>query len=101
KNNSSSYFGQLSLRGLSAPGILKNFEVAGRYVGYTTPAMSSWGSITNEYDVALDYWLSWRSVIKLAYENRDIKNNTPANLGGNVGGWNRVYSFIIQYSVQF
>ena len=101
KNNSSSYFGQLSLRSVNAPGILKNFEVAGRYVGYTTPAMSSWGSITSEYDVALDYWLSWRSVIKVVYESREVKNNTPANLGGSVGGWNRINNFIIQYSVQF
>ncbi len=101
KNNSSSFFGQLSLRPISAPGILKNFEVAGRYVGYTTPAMSSWGAITNEYDVALDYWLTWRSVIKLVYESQEIKNNTPVNLGGSPGGWNRINNFIIQYSVQF
>ena len=101
KNNSSSYFGQLSLRAISAPGLLKNFELAGRYVDYTTPGMSSWGSITNEYDVALDYWLSWRSVIKLVYESREVKNNTPVNLGGSLGDWNRLNNFIIQYSVQF
>jgi hypothetical protein len=101
KNNSSSFYGQLSLRSMSAPGVLKNFEIAGRYVDYITPAMSSWGSITNEYDVALDYWLSWRSVIKLVYEAREVKNNTPISLGGSPGDWNRIHSFIIQYSVQF
>lgn len=101
KNNSSSFFGQLSLRPITAPGILKNFEVAGRYVNYTTPGMSSWGAINNEYNVALDYWLSWRSVIKLVYESREIKNNTPVNLGGSPGDWNRISNFILQYSVQF
>ena len=100
-NNSSSYFGQLSIRPITAPGILKNFELAGRYVNYTTPAMSSWGAITNEYNVALDYWFTWRSVLKLVYESRDVKNNTPAKLGGAPGDWNRINNFIIQYSVQF
>lgn len=100
-NNSSSYFGQLSLRPVTAPGILKNFEVAGRYVNYTTPASSAWGAITNEYDVALDYWLTWRSVFKLVYESREVKNNTPVNLGGAPGDWVRINNFIIQYSVQF
>ncbi len=101
KNHSSSFFGQLSLRPVNAPGILKNFELAGRYVNYITPAMSSWGAITNEYDVALDYWLTWRSVLKIGYESQEVKNNTPVNLGGSPGGWNRITNFIIQYSVQF
>lgn len=100
-NNSSSYFAQLSLRPVTAVGILKKFEVAGRYINYTTPAMSSWGAITNEYDVALDYWFSWRTVLKLVYESREVKNNTPINLGGAPGNWNRINNFIIQYSVQF
>jgi len=100
-NSSTSFFGQLSLRPISAPGILKNFEIAGRFVNYITPAQSSWGSITNEYNLALDYWLSWRSVIKLVYEQREIKNNTPVKLGGAPGDWTRINNLIIQYSVQF
>jgi hypothetical protein len=100
-NNSSSYFGQVSLRPIKAPGILKNFEIAGRYINYTTPAKSAWGAITNEYNVALDYWFTWRSVLKLVYESREVKNNTPINLGGAPGDWNRINNFILQYSVQF
>ena len=100
-NQSSSYFAQLSLRPVTAPGILKNFEIAGRYINYTTPAKSSWGEITNEYNLALDYWLTWRSVIKVVYESRLVKNNTPVNLGGTPGDWNRINNFILQYAVQF
>ena len=100
-NQTSSFFGQLSLRALKAPGILKNFELAGRYVNYITPALSTWGAVTNEYDAAIDYWITWRSVVKVVYETQDIKGTTPVNLGGyreNNGKVNRV---IIQYSVQF
>ena len=100
-NQSSSYFSQLSIRPISAPGILKNFEIASRYVNYITPAKSSWGSITNEFNIALDYWLSWRSVVKIVYESRLVKNNTPINLGGAPGDWSRINNIILQYSVQF
>ena len=100
-NQSNFYFSQLSIRPISAPGILKNFEIAGRYVNYITPAKSSWGTITNEFNFALDYWLSWRSVLKIVYESRLVKNNTPINLGGAPGDWNRINNIILQYSVQF
>ncbi len=99
-NQSSSFFGQMSLRAISAPGIIKNFELAGRYLNYTTPANSTWGAISSEYDFAIDYWLTWRSVLKVVYESREVVNTTPLNLGGVIGS-SRISNFIIQYSVQF
>ncbi|HWY11318.1 MAG TPA: hypothetical protein VN026_08335 [Bacteroidia bacterium] len=100
-NQTSSFFGQLSLRPTKAPGILKNFELAGRYVTYNTPLNSTLGAITNEYDIGLNCWISWRSVLKVVYENRAVKNIVPVNLGGYQSNTNLYKRLIIQYSVQF
>ena len=100
-NQTSSFFGQASLRATKAPGILKNFELAGRYVKYTTPVNSTWGAINNEYDFAIDYWFTWRSVLKLVYETNDIKGTVPFNFSGYQNSKSQDKRLIIQYSVQF
>ncbi len=100
-NQTSSFFGQLALRATKAPGILKNFELAGRYVNYTTPVNSIWGAITNEYDAGINYWFTWRSVLKVVYEAQEIKGTTPLNLGGYQSSKSQNNRLIIQYAVQF
>ncbi len=100
-NKTNSFFSQLSVRATKAPGILNKFELAARYVNYTTPVNSIWGAITNEYDVAIDYWFTWRSVIKIVYESQKINGTVPINLGGYESNSTQNNRFIIQYSVQF
>lgn len=100
-NKTNSFFSQISVRATKAPGILNKFELAGRYVNYTTPVNSIWGAITNEYDIAIDYWFTWRSVLKVVYESQKIDGKAPVNLGGYQSNSTQNNRFIIQYSVQF
>jgi hypothetical protein len=102
KNNTSTYFGQVSVRpSKSKNKILRNFELAFRYVNYTSPKQSTWGQNYTETDLCLNYWLSWRSVLKLGYEN--IKsdgttlNSSSSGLDGTSTGINRL---IIQFSTE-
>jgi len=100
-NKTTSFFGQLSMRATSAPGVLKNFELASRYVNYTTPVNSIWGAITDEYDIGIDYWFTWRSVLKVVYESQKITGTTPISLGGYLSNSTQNNRIVIQYSVQF
>jgi hypothetical protein len=101
-NATSAYFGQISVRpSTSKNKILKNLELAFRYVNYTAPKQSTWGQNYSEVDIALDYWFSWRTVLKVGYES--IKsdgttlNSSPSGLDGSSTGINRL---IIQFSTQ-
>jgi hypothetical protein len=102
KNSTSTYFAQLSLRpSKSKNKILRNFEVAFRYVNYTAPKQSMWGQNYNEVNFSLDYWLSWRTVLKLGYESiksDGTTNNSVSNgIDGTSTGINRL---IIQFATE-
>ena len=98
-NKSYGYYGMLALRPVVTNKILRNFEIAGRYSAYQTPVGSGWESNTRQIDVALDYWINWRTVIKLCYEN--LLQTNPAN-GTLVPTDNRTLSHIlqVQFSIQ-
>ncbi len=97
-NTTSTLFGQLSLRpSKSNNKILKNLELAMRYVDYTAPKNSGFGQSYNEMDVCLDYWLSWRTVLKLGYEN--IKSD-GYSFGASTGSAT-TNNLIIQFSTEF
>ena len=101
-NNTSTYFGQLSVRpSKSKSKILRNCEVAFRYVNYTSPKQSTWGMNYNEVDLSLDYWLSWRTVLKIGYENIKSDGTTSqfksSGLDGSSTGINRL---IIQFATE-
>ena len=101
-NATSTYFGQLSVRpSQSKNKILRKLELAFRYVNYTAPKQSTWGQNYNEMDVSLDYWLSWRTVLKLGYENIKSDGTTSltnsSGLDGSSTGINRL---IIQFSTE-
>ena len=49
--------------------ILRNFELVGRYSFLETPEGSHWGGKQKQWAVGVNYWLDWRSVIKLSYQN--------------------------------
>ncbi len=48
-------------------GFLKNLEFIGRYSRLQTPEGAGWESTQTETTVGLNYWISWRQVIKINY----------------------------------
>ena len=97
-NTTTSYFGQVSLRPVAIHNkILRNFELAFRYTDFMTPKGSLWEQNTTQTSIGLDYWLSWRSILKLTYETVNT-NNFKLGKAGDVTKANYIY---LQYSVQF
>lgn len=100
-NHTTSGFIQASLRpSFSENNFLKNCELACRYGNFTTPTNSTWGSKSTGWAVGLDYWLSWRTVLKFTYESIKATNTTSADLGGTPGAVNQSNSMYLQYSIQ-
>ena len=100
-NHTTSGFIQASIRpAFSENKVLKNFELAGRYGNLTTPANSIWGAKSNAATLGLDYWLNWRSVIKLTYEAIKNTNTSGVDIGGNKGAVIQSNSFYIQFAIQ-
>lgn len=68
-NNSSSYYAQLAFRpALVDNSFIKNLELVGRYSVYTTPKGSLWESEQSQIEVGLNYWFTWRTVLKMSYQ---------------------------------
>ncbi len=67
-NTSNAYFAQLSYRPSMASGFIKNVEIVGRYSTYTTPEGAEWELEASQFAIGLNYWLSWRSVLKFSYQ---------------------------------
>jgi hypothetical protein len=100
-NTMSAAFGQISLRPSQTQNkILKNLELAYRYVDYKTPGNSTWGQNYTEQDIALDYWLSWRTVLKLGYENIQSTGTSNVTIAG-LQGTTSINRLIIQFSTEF
>lgn len=102
-NNTSSYFAQLAIKPSQIKNkILRKFELAFRYTDYISPKNSTWGQNYKEMDLSLNYWLSWRTVVKFGYENINSDGTTsltvPTGLDGTSTGINRV---ILQFSTEF
>ncbi len=101
-NTTNAGFGQLSIRpALSNNKYLKNLEFAYRYVTYTSPSGSTWGQNYTESDFGIDYWLSWRTVVKCTYENVNFNNTSAAFSSSLPLGTSTINRFIIQFSTEF
>jgi len=98
-NHSTAAFAQCSIRPAGVDNFLKNFELAGRYTSYNTPANSTWGSDQHSFAVGLDYWLSWRTVVKLTYESYN-GNSTASKLLNAYTGNTNTNTLYLQFSVQ-
>lgn len=99
-NKTSSSFAQISVRPVGADSkLLKNFELAYRYSNYTTPASSAWGQNFHENDFGLDYWLSWRTVLKLTYAQSHALSTANIAAGGTPGVTD-VKSIYLQFSIE-
>ncbi|MCF6181189.1 porin [Lutibacter sp.] len=69
-NESHSFYAQLSYRPtMSSNNFISKLELVNRYSELKTPEGSGWGTNKKEYSVGLNYWISWRSLIKLNYQN--------------------------------
>lgn len=100
-NTTTAAFGQISLRpALSKNNILKNLELAFRYSNYVTPQNSTWGQNYSEEDIALNYWLSWRTVLKVGYETIKSDGTSSVDITGPQGSTS-INRLIIQFSTQF
>jgi hypothetical protein len=99
-NKSTSTFAQISFRPLSTESkLMKNLELAFRYVNYKTPDNSLWGQKFHEEDLGLDYWLSWRAVLKFTYAWTRSTSTANVSAGGTPGvtDTNNLY---LQFSIQ-
>lgn len=71
-NVSDAYYAQLSIRpSLVENKILRNLEVVGRYSTFQTPEGALWEQNPTQIAVGLNYWIDWRTVIKLGYQSTD------------------------------
>ncbi len=67
-NSSNAYYAQLTYRPLMVGNaFLKNLELIGRYSQLNTPEGSLWESDINEATIGLNYWITWRQVVKVNY----------------------------------
>ena len=81
-NHSTSGYGQISIRPIeSQSNFLKRVELAYRYGNYITPSNSLWGSNSTQVDYSINYWINWRTVVRLTYEILDQKNTSNTLLG--------------------
>lgn len=72
ENKNTSYYAQLAYRpAMAANKFLKNLEVAGRYSVYNTPMESLWYSTQSQKEIGLNYWFTWRTVLKISYQISD------------------------------
>jgi len=69
-NESSSFYAQLSFRPtMSGDDFIKKLEFVTRYSKLDTPTGAGWQSNLEEYSFGLNYWITWRSLIKINYQN--------------------------------
>ena len=97
-NHSTSSFVQCAIRptGIQA---LHNLELASRYNTYSTPANSTWGSDQHSFTLGLDYWLSWRAVLKCTYEWY-TGNSTASQILNAYTGQTTNNTLYLQFSIQ-
>lgn len=99
-NQSKSVYGQFSLRPIGAQSeFIKNMEFAVRVGNYNSPANSTWGSNTTQMDYGINYWINWRTVVRVTYEIIDRKSTVDPEL---ITGPDEIktYAWHFQFSVQ-
>lgn len=73
-NQSNSFYGQLSYRPtMASSDFVKKLEFVGRYSDFNAPEGAEWEEKSVQYAFGLNYWLSWRSVIKLSYQTTETE----------------------------
>ena len=71
-NESSTYYGQLSIRpSMSGNNFLRKLELVGRYSALETPEGALWEQNQTQTAIGLNYWFDWRTVLKIGYQTTD------------------------------
>ncbi len=99
-NHTTTGYIMAALRPVSFKSFIKNFEIAGRYGNYTSPANSLFGTKDNSLALALNYWLNWRTVVRYTYEAIKGTNKVSAALAGTPGAITKSNSMYLQFSIQ-
>ncbi len=99
-NHTTTGYVMAALRPVSFKSFIKNFEIAGRYGNYTSPANSLFGTKDNSLALSLNYWLNWRTVVRYTYEAIKGTNRVSEVLGGTPGALTRSNSMYLQFSIQ-
>jgi hypothetical protein len=97
---STGWYVTASVRPVSPSKFLRNLEFAARYSAYDNPKGSNWESHTQQITAGVAYWLNWRTVFKITYEN--LVSSNPANGNLNIADLKTVQNILYaQFSVQF
>lgn len=73
-NQSNSFYGQLSYRPTMAESdFMKKLEFVGRYSNFNAPEGSEWEEKSTQFAFGLNYWLTWRSLIKISYQTTETE----------------------------
>jgi len=73
-NQSNSFYGQLSYRPTMAESdFMKKLEFVGRYSNFNAPEDSEWEEKSTQFAFGLNYWLTWRSLIKISYQTTETE----------------------------
>ncbi len=71
-NKSTTYYGQLSIRpALVSNSFVRKLELVGRYSAMQTPEGSFWEQNPTQTAIGINYWVDWRTVLKLGYQTTD------------------------------
>ena len=95
-NQSNSFYGQLSYRPTMADSdFMKKLEFVGRYSNFNAPEGAEWEEKSTQYACGINYWLTWRSVIKLSYQTTETE-------GGHDGdGITNTDGFFLHWAIGF
>ncbi|MCF6342220.1 MAG: hypothetical protein L3J31_05380, partial [Bacteroidales bacterium] len=92
-------YAQLSYRpSMSGNNFLKNIEFVSRYSKLNTPEGSEWESNADELSFGLNYWISWRQVLKLNYSFINSEGGHDATEGA---GKQQSNTLFVQWAIGF
>lgn len=93
-NKSNSFYTQLSYRPTTSESdFMKKLEFVGRYSNFNAPEGAEWEEQSEQYAFGINYWLSWRSLVKVSYQTTDRK--------GGHGGGGTANGFFIHWAIGF
>ncbi len=71
-NKSDGYYAQLSIRpSLVENKLIRKLEIVGRYSELQTSEGALWEQNPTQVSVGLNYWMDWRTVIKMGYQTTE------------------------------
>lgn len=99
ENENKAYFGQFSLKpAFVESAFLQKLEFVGRYSATELAEQAPWGGKTTQWTVGVNFWLDWRTVLKIAYQNTEAEH---AEEGGSEEGTPSGNALLIHWSIGF